>query len=141
MNRSLALRRIRRSLAAFLKAHNLDADHPYVIVAGAALYLHGLRDSFDDLDVIVPNLGDHVVEEFEGLTIDAHETLLGNVGLARAAIASSFAIEDGLRVQGLESLRELKYRLCRELKRDELKRAKDQHDLAAIDRQLFPGWT
>jgi hypothetical protein len=40
----------------YIAAHGLGADTPYMVTAGAALYVWGLRDTYTDIDIIVPDL-------------------------------------------------------------------------------------
>ena len=47
---------IRRAIAAFLHAYGMPQDTPVMLVAGGALFMHGLRDTYTDLDIVVPGL-------------------------------------------------------------------------------------
>lgn len=47
---------MRRTVDAFLLFHGLGSDTPYMLTAGAALYVWGLRDTYTDIDIIVPAL-------------------------------------------------------------------------------------
>jgi hypothetical protein len=51
-----SLSSMRRTVDAFLAFHGLPSDTPYMLTAGAALYVWGLRDTYTDIDVIVPDL-------------------------------------------------------------------------------------
>jgi len=51
-----SLSSIRMTIDMYIAAHGLGADTPYMVTAGAALYVWGLRDTYTDIDIIVPDL-------------------------------------------------------------------------------------
>ena len=72
---------MRRTVDAFLAFHGLGADTPYMLTAGAALYVWGLRDTYTDIDIIVPDLDvDHASmvvygQEIEGGNLPSWRTI------------------------------------------------------------------
>lgn len=54
MTKSLSA--LRRTIDGYLAAHDLPARTPYMVAAGAALYVWGLRSTYSDIDIIVPDL-------------------------------------------------------------------------------------
>lgn len=79
MKKSLSA--LRRTVEAFLAFHGLGPDTPYMLAAGAALYVWGLRDTYSDIDIIVPALDvDHASmvvygQEIEGGGIEGWRTI------------------------------------------------------------------
>jgi hypothetical protein len=50
-------REVKKSVESFLVSKGLPKDTPYALLAGAAMYFHGLRPELKDADIVVPGLG------------------------------------------------------------------------------------
>lgn len=115
-----------RTVDAFLAFHGLGADTPYMLTAGAALYVWGLRDTYTDIDIIVPDLDvDHASmvaygQEIEGGNLPSWRTI-PNFDVDRAWGSRRFV--DGLWVMSLPDL--LRFKVA-------LNRPKDQADIQRL---------
>lgn len=122
------LERMRKSMASLLKKHGLPADDPHMIVAGAALYGHGMRDKFDDIDVYLPGLKNRVNEAHEGINIEAFpDFMIGGKDVGPEAIKTVQRHPTGLQFMSPERILEHK--------RD-MNRPKDQRDIAVLEEFL-----
>lgn len=125
-----SLSAVRRTIDAFLAFDGLGADTPYMLAAGAALYVWGLRDTYSDIDIIVPNLSvDH-----SALVVDGQEIEGGN--LAGWRTIPGFDVDrawrdrrlvDGIWVMSLADI--LRFKVA-------LNRPKDQADIEKLLRIL-----
>lgn len=66
---------MRRTVDAFLAHHGLGHEAPYMLTAGAALYVWGLRDTYSDIDIIVPDM----LEEHGAMAVYGQEIEGGNL--------------------------------------------------------------
>ena len=113
--------RVKASIAGILRAHKLPPSTKYVLVAGGALYFHGLRSSINDVDLFVPSLPvAHDHGHYAGMQVDAKPTWA--MWPNNTLIADSVVI-DGVRVMDKKSLLRMKLAMNRE---------KDQADIAAL---------
>lgn len=64
--------RMQRAISAFMEDQGLDPNTPYVATAGSAMYAHGLRDKFTDVDLYVPGLKNTIEKYYHGIPVDAH---------------------------------------------------------------------
>ena len=121
---------IRRAVAAFLHAYDMPEDTPVMLVAGGALYLHGLRETYTDIDLVVPGLpvehGEVVFkgQEVEGGNMPSWRTIPNFDALK--AWRNRVQIE-GLGVMDLAS--NLEFKLA-------LNRPKDQADIVNLRRVM-----
>ena len=115
-----------RTVDAFLAFHGLGSDTPYMLTAGAALYVWGLRDTYTDIDIIVPDLEEEhasmVVygQEIEGGNLPSWRTS-PNFGGDRAWRDRRYV--DGVWVMSLPDL--LRFKVA-------LNRPKDQADIQRL---------
>ena len=124
MKKSLST--LRRTVEAFLAFHGLGPDTPYMLAAGAALYVWGLRDTYSDIDIIVPALDvDHASmvvygQEIEGGGLEGWRTIpMFDVDAAW----KSRRLVDGVWVMSLADL--LRFKVA-------LNRPKDQADIQRL---------
>ena len=121
---------IRKAVSAFLHAYDMPEDTPVMLVAGGALFMHGLRDTYTDLDIVVPGLpvphGEVVFrgQEVEGGNLESWRTI-PNFDADRAW-RNRVQIE-GVGVMDLAS--NLEFKLA-------LNRPKDQADIRNLRRVL-----
>ena len=121
---------VRRTIDAFLASDGLGSDTPYMIAAGAALYVWGLRETYSDIDIIVPNLSvahsTLVVDgqEIEGGNLPGWRTIPG-FDVDRAWVSRQLV--DGVYVMSLEDI--LRFKIA-------LNRPKDQADIEKLLRIL-----
>ena len=121
-----SLSMMRRTINAFLAADGLGSDTPYMLAAGAALYVWGLRETYSDIDIIVPALSvDHssmIVDgqEIEGGNIESWRTI-PNFDVDRAW--RERRLVDGIWVMSLADL--LRFKVA-------LNRPKDQEDIRRL---------
>lgn len=111
---------IARAVEAFCKAHKLDPSKA-IIVAGAAMHLHGLRPEVNDIDLLHPDLPAFIKEHHGGFEIDA------GPGGDLPASARQSEIIGGLRVQTLPAILAFYQRL---------NRPKDQQRIAFLKGKL-----
>lgn len=117
---------MRRTVDAFLAFHGLGPDTPYMLTAGAALYVWGLRDTYTDIDIIVPALDvDHASmvvygQEIEGGNLPSWRTI-PNFDVDRAWRDRRYL--DGVWVMSLADL--LRFKVA-------LNRPKDQADIQRL---------
>ena len=115
-----------RTVDAFLAFHGLGSDTPYMLTAGAALYVWGLRDTYTDIDIIVPDLEEEhasmVVygQEIEGGNLPSWRTI-PNFDVDRAWRDRRYV--DGVWVMSLPDL--LRFKVA-------LNRPKDQADIQRL---------
>jgi len=121
-----SLSALQQTVDAFLAHHGLGADTPYMLAAGAALYVWGLRDTYSDIDIIVPDLDEaHASmviygQEIEGGSLPGWRTIpMFNVDAAW----QSRRLVDGLWVMSLADL--LRFKVA-------LNRPKDQEDIRRL---------
>lgn len=117
---------LRSTIDKFLAVHLLPYDTPYMLTAGAALYVWGLRDTFSDIDIIVPRME----VEHSSLLFDGQEIEGGN--LASWRTIKGFDVDrawkdrryvDGVWVMSLADL--LRFKVA-------LNRSKDQEDIKRL---------
>ena len=127
-----SLSSVRRTIDAFLAFDGLGADTSYMLAAGAALYVWGLRDTYSDIDIIVPALS----VEHTSLMVDGQEIEGGN--LASWRTIPNFDVDaawrdrrmvDGIWVMSLADL--LRFKTA-------LNRPKDQVDIRRLLAILRP---
>lgn len=117
---------MRRVIDAFLAHNGLGPDTPYMVTAGAALYVWGLRDTYTDIDVIVPDMAeDHASlvaygQEIEGGNLPSWRTI-PNFDVDRAWRDKRYV--DGIWVMSLADL--LRFKVA-------LNRPKDQADIQRL---------
>jgi len=121
---------MRRVIDAFLAYNGLGPDTPYMVTAGAALYVWGLRDTYTDIDVIVPDM----LEDHASLVAYGQEIEGGNLPSWRTipnfdvdAAWRSRRLVDGVWVMSLADL--LRFKVA-------LNRPKDQDDIQRLLRIL-----
>ena len=121
---------MRRTIDAYLAFHGLGSDTPYMVTAGAALYVWGLRETYSDIDIIVPALP----EEHSAMDVYGQEIEGGN--LAGWRNIPNFDIDaewkdrrfvDGIWVMSLAGI--LRFKVA-------LNRPKDQADIRQLLRIL-----
>lgn len=124
MKKSLSA--LRRTVDGYLAYHGLPENTPYMLTAGAALYVWGLRDTFTDIDIIVPALP----EPYSSLIVDGQEIEGGDLPSWRTT--PNFDIDrawkdrryvDGVWVMSLADL--LRFKVA-------LNRPKDQADIKRL---------
>lgn len=121
-----SLSSMRRTVDAFLAFHGLGADTPYMLTAGAALYVWGLRDTYTDIDIIVPDLNvDHASmvvygQEIEGGNLPSWRTI---PNFDVDAAWHDRRLVDGMWVMSLPDL--LRFKVA-------LNRPKDQADIQRL---------
>jgi hypothetical protein len=122
---------IKMAIADFLRKMELPENHAVYIIAGAALYLHDIRDEFvdSDVDLIVPGMEPMCgyVREHCGLTIDAGGSLYVANENVTDMVASRCVRRDGLLLMGLEDLLVMKL---------SMNRKKDHSDIDALKHAL-----
>lgn len=69
----LVAHRLREAIGVFLRDRDQPLDN-YVVLSGAALWLHGLRQHFGDVDLYVPGLVSEVTD-IHGFEIESHSTM------------------------------------------------------------------
>lgn len=123
---SKSLPSLRRVIEAYLAFHGLGPDTPYMLTAGAALYVWGLRETYSDIDIIVP----HMDEGHSAMVIYGQEIEGGNLESWRSIpmfdIDSAWAsrrLVDGVWVMSLADL--LRFKVA-------LNRPKDQADIQRL---------
>lgn len=116
---------MRRVIDAFLAYHGLPPETPYMVTAGAALYMWGLRDTYTDIDIIVPDLP----EEHTSLIAFGQEIEGGNLPSWRTV--PDFDVDrawrdrrhvDGVWVMSLADLLRFKIALNRPKDQDDIRR-------------------
>ena len=121
---------MRRAIDAFLAHNGLGPDTPYMVTAGAALYVWGIRETYTDIDVIVPDmLEDHASlvaygQEIEGGNLPSWRTI-PNFDVDAAWRCRRLV--DGVWVMSLADL--LRFKVA-------LNRPKDQDDIQRLLRIL-----
>jgi len=121
-----SLTALRRTIDAFLAIHALPADTPYMLTAGAALYVWGLRKTYSDIDIIVPRLSiEHSSmmigeQEIEGGNLPSWRTIRG---FDVDGAWSDRRYLDGVCVMSLPDL--LRFKVA-------LNRPKDQEDIQRL---------
>lgn len=116
----MANAQIINAVHAFCKAHKLDPSKA-ILVAGAAMHVHGLRPEINDIDMLHPDLPKFIKEHHGGFEIDA-----GPGGDLPAAAKQSVVV-NGLRVQTLPAVLAFYQRL---------NRPKDQPRIAGLKKHL-----
>lgn len=91
-DRAAVADRIKRALTAELSKRGLDSADA-TLLAGSALYFHGLRDRVADIDFVHPKLKKFVAVNSDGYDLD------GGPGGDLPAKALKFEIKHGLRMQ------------------------------------------
>ena len=125
------LARMRAALTQFLTSRGLPADAPHTVIAGGAMYGHGLRPQFDDVDVVVPGLRDdeRVDESHGGLKVDAGRTFkLGDREMTRAVMRAATRHPSGLHLMSPQHILAFK---------QYMNRPKDQADIATLKAHLM----
>lgn len=115
-------KQIKRAIESFMKDQGFPPDTEYVIGAGAALHVHGLRDEFSDVDIYVPGLQGKRGGKYNGFMIDASGSF-GTKDFAERVMRNKVE-KDGLPLLDLATIREHKMKM---------NRGKDQDDIKALD--------
>jgi len=63
-------KQIRAAVKDFSRAHGIDPKKS-VLIGGAAMYVHGLRDDINDVDFLNPDLPDFTKSVHRGFELDA----------------------------------------------------------------------
>jgi hypothetical protein len=115
---------IKKSIAHFLRGVGLPSDQEVVVIAGAALWLRGLRDEFNDIDLIVPGMNPYsgYFHSHEGIMIDAGGGLeLGGEDATYLALHNAEYIH-GLAVMHICDLIRMKRYLNRDCDDEDIRR-------------------
>lgn len=119
---------MRRALTSFLASRGLPPDSPHAIIAGGAMYGHGLRPKFDDVDAVVPGLEGRADEEHEGLKVDVGgDFRLGDREMTQEVINAATRHPSGLNFMSPEHVLEFK---------QFMNRPKDQADIEILRQYL-----
>jgi superfamily II DNA or RNA helicase len=122
---SSVARQVKDSIVAMLKSHKMPESSPYVVLAGSAMYFHGLRPAIRDIDVYVPNLPvAHEERVYGAYEVDAKPTW--DLWSASELMRDSVVI-DGVRVMSLKAILRMK---------KAMNRPKDQADIATLEKKL-----
>ena len=87
-----SLKEIKTALWNFCKKRKLDPKKA-ILIAGGALYLHGLKDSMNDIDAVIPEIP-KIYEGYEGI----FEMDIGS-GENLSPEMLDYVTKNGLRVQ------------------------------------------
>jgi GNAT superfamily N-acetyltransferase len=122
------MKKMQQAISSFLAANNLPRNNPHVVIAGGAMYGHGLRKEFDDIDIIVPGLKGSIKEEHNGIDIDAGGTYnLGGKDLSKAVMRRAHRHRSGVNLMSPQDILDFKRYL---------NRPKDQRDVGVLEKHL-----
>lgn len=127
----------RREIIELLKSYKFDINE-YIVLSGAAMVIHGLKDETNDIDIsVTPEYYDYLLShydcEFEKINEFNHAVYyIDNViNFGRDYYDNERTIIDGISVQTIENIIRLKQYLNRE---------KDKHDLNLLNLKHINCW-
>jgi hypothetical protein len=95
--------RLQYALQTFLLGRGL-AEGGYVVLTGAALWLHGIREDFRDVVLLVPGLdAEKEVGDFGGFVFEATPTLEHLAPGLTEEVLRDVEVRSGIRVASLSS--------------------------------------
>ena len=119
-NRTPTRDELREGLRAFGELHDFDPSQA-ILIAGAALYMHGFKKVLNDVDAVIPEMGDKVEGRIKRLEFD-----LGS-GDDFTPEMLQYVEKDGVKYQSLEAALAFYEMLNRE---------KDQYWIQALGKEL-----
>lgn len=124
----------RREIIELLKSYKFDINE-YIVLSGAAMVIHGLKDETNDIDIsVTPEYYDYLLShydcEFEKINEFNHAVyyIENVINFGRDYYDTERTIIDGISVQTIENIIRLKQYLNRE---------KDKHDLELIKSKTY----
>jgi hypothetical protein len=123
LDRKKTEKQVRAAVKDFSRAHAVDPKKS-VLIGGAAMYMHGLREDLNDIDVIHPDLPEFSKSTHRGLELDA------GPGSHMPGRAGESVKIRGFRVQSLPGLLDFY---------QDLNRPKDQPRIARLKEILKVG--
>jgi hypothetical protein len=118
--------RMTAAVDAFLKDNGIPGAD-YVVCAGSAMVVHGLKDNFNDIDLYVPDLPEtHVEGMYGGMEVDGHNEWELAPGFSDEIMSDRVNI-NGLWTMSVPSILKFKQIMNR-----------DQLDIETLERYLGP---
>lgn len=128
---------MRAAIDRFLSDNGMPEEEniDVVVIGGAALYLLGLRENFEDLDLIIPGMDGYKVSTYCDIKIDAGGTyFLGKEDLTETVCFCAISLHGFTVMDPLDIIKQKKF----------YDRPKDRADLRVLARhgwkQAVEGW-